>query len=549
MAIFVGENPIVAVKVGGLEIASARVPSIVNPGELAEIPVGGAWTPGQLGNSLGIWLDASNATSILLSGSAVSQWSDNSANGNHATQSSINSQPTYEINSLNGKPAIVFDGVNDFLEAAAVAPFASGDNQPIAVFAVLQYQTTSATQRVANFGLTTGSDSFHTVIGVVSQSRQLAQRRAGGDLVGVLGASVNLSTFRIVGNVFAGAQSILYLDGAIDAQGVMNTAPLSVNTFTIGALKRNFVSDYASVKIAEVIFVSGAVSSDNRQKVEGYLAHKWGLAANLPADHPYKASAPGAAVALAPAIAVQPKNNYAITSIDAVAYSVEVSNATNATYQWQAKLPDSNFTEQWLNLSGKTTAQITVQQSDFDAVSADGYAWVYIPVRCVVSYDGGELTSDTAHHAKFNISSSLYVEVYGSATFTYPDGTGETIDGKYYQAISLANEGLAVNAQDMMNYGMGKYDWFSGNDFQIFVERWNGAGAPTNSGSEWSVLFSQGSRQYGALGYTIPADTGGAKYYRIKIVRPWPLTVTNGSESSARGEFVSFSGYTKVNWA
>ena len=30
----------------------------------------------------------------------------------------------------------------------------------------------------------------------------------------------------------------------------------------------------------------------SRQKVEGYLAHKWGVAGNLPANHPYKASAP-----------------------------------------------------------------------------------------------------------------------------------------------------------------------------------------------------------------------------------------------------------------
>jgi hypothetical protein len=27
-------------------------------------------------------------------------------------------------------------------------------------------------------------------------------------------------------------------------------------------------------------------------KAEGYLAHKWGLAGNLPSDHTYKSSAP-----------------------------------------------------------------------------------------------------------------------------------------------------------------------------------------------------------------------------------------------------------------
>lgn len=38
MAIFVGENPIVAVKVGGLDVASARLASLATPGEFANIP-------------------------------------------------------------------------------------------------------------------------------------------------------------------------------------------------------------------------------------------------------------------------------------------------------------------------------------------------------------------------------------------------------------------------------------------------------------------------------------------------------------------------------
>ena len=29
-----------------------------------------------------------------------------------------------------------------------------------------------------------------------------------------------------------------------------------------------------------------------RQKVEGYLAHKWGLSGNLPSNHPYKIGHP-----------------------------------------------------------------------------------------------------------------------------------------------------------------------------------------------------------------------------------------------------------------
>lgn len=44
--------------------------------------------------------------------------------------------------------------------------------------------------------------------------------------------------------------------------------------------------------LAELIVVPAALSTADRQKVEGYLAHKWGLSESLPADHPYKSSPP-----------------------------------------------------------------------------------------------------------------------------------------------------------------------------------------------------------------------------------------------------------------
>ena len=45
--------------------------------------------------------------------------------------------------------------------------------------------------------------------------------------------------------------------------------------------------------LAEMIMITGSGFSDaDRQRVEGYLAHKWGLTGDLAGDHPYKSSAP-----------------------------------------------------------------------------------------------------------------------------------------------------------------------------------------------------------------------------------------------------------------
>jgi hypothetical protein len=44
--------------------------------------------------------------------------------------------------------------------------------------------------------------------------------------------------------------------------------------------------------MGEMIWVPSDVTQATRQIIEGYLAWKWGLVANLPALHPYKSAPP-----------------------------------------------------------------------------------------------------------------------------------------------------------------------------------------------------------------------------------------------------------------
>jgi hypothetical protein len=46
----------------------------------------------------------------------------------------------------------------------------------------------------------------------------------------------------------------------------------------------------------EILVFNSVVSTDNQQLVEGYLAWKWGLEANLPSGHPYENAAPTAGI-------------------------------------------------------------------------------------------------------------------------------------------------------------------------------------------------------------------------------------------------------------
>jgi hypothetical protein len=44
--------------------------------------------------------------------------------------------------------------------------------------------------------------------------------------------------------------------------------------------------------LAEVLVGGATLDTNQRQKIEGYLAHKYGLQTNLPTDHPYYSAKP-----------------------------------------------------------------------------------------------------------------------------------------------------------------------------------------------------------------------------------------------------------------
>lgn len=53
-------------------------------------------------------------------------------------------------------------------------------------------------------------------------------------------------------------------------------------------------SDASTITTTNLLVVSGWAdkSGNGSQKIEGYLAHKWGTADKLPGGYPYKSSAP-----------------------------------------------------------------------------------------------------------------------------------------------------------------------------------------------------------------------------------------------------------------
>jgi len=177
------------------------------------------------------------------------------------------------------------------LRADALASLLGGEDTPFSAHAVVNFSSGIW----LGLGSSASANPLHSPVSLdasslfVSSRRDLATGGAGTSITGSNSASANL----LLGNVFTGTSTTLYRNGSQDATGAQDVGTLgTLNRFAIGALARTTVGGYATGTISEIIIHTTAISTDTRQRIEGYLAHKWGLTASLPNDHPYKTVGP-----------------------------------------------------------------------------------------------------------------------------------------------------------------------------------------------------------------------------------------------------------------
>lgn len=236
------------------------------------------WTPAQI--TTAVWLDAADASTITLNGSTVSQWSDKSGNARIATQATAANQPTYVTTGLNGKPALSFDG-GDFMSGLWSAATASQATVAI----VCLYASSASTQAAvslgtgaSNSGLGVGWNTLSSVFNTFLWASGEATR------AGFIATPV------IHVGVLAPSSITQSLNGNTST-AVIGTTPTVSTNYQVGGIGGTLLLSNGS-RVSEVVILSSAASTDTRQKLEGYLAWKWGTEASLPVGHPYKNSPP-----------------------------------------------------------------------------------------------------------------------------------------------------------------------------------------------------------------------------------------------------------------
>jgi hypothetical protein len=264
-----------------------------------------AWTPAEL-PALALWLDGADldgdgaAEGLEEGGQAggvVSAWADKSGSGRSVAQATAANRPTLRLDGVGGVPAVFFDG-NDMLTGAP-GIFATSDLITVAIVAT--FEDTTSRRQLFEFGPTTACCNHFYI--------EQNTYNTAGSRYGLYASSTAFDSsvptsagpklFTLISDTRAGnavvANTAYHVDGMLASLVVRagwNTyAGFSAFTsFGIGA--GGFWHGMHHGQIAEIVVSNTLASTAERQKLEGYLAHKWGLAGSLPAGHPWKAVAP-----------------------------------------------------------------------------------------------------------------------------------------------------------------------------------------------------------------------------------------------------------------
>ena len=241
-----------------------------------------------------LWYDASDTSSYTLSSSTLNTVTDKA--GNFTV--SVDGSPTRISSGLNSLNVWDFDGNESIMTGSG--PYASsGNHWAIGVF---QYHATDSTKDSffsadgSRTYAVSSSQSNNTWTGEIDYDG--SNSIVSGVAKNTFTTSISINTWVIVSIVFnkTGNQIFGRLNGTTRTS--IDSYNLSIDTNASDVrMMRNRSGVKLDGRMAEYFHVAGAPGTGGTnisdvEKAEGYLAHKWGLTANLPVSHPYKTTAP-----------------------------------------------------------------------------------------------------------------------------------------------------------------------------------------------------------------------------------------------------------------
>ena len=217
-----------------------------------------------------VWFDAGDAASVT-SDAHVTMWEDKSGNERHATHGG--GTPAYNpTGGPAGGPIIEIRraGGNDFLSIGGEA-FLAKDHYYV-------FRSADPADRWDYYGGVLGHQSGRGSNYLFENNNRNFHGNQAPEMVYKNGYALSANPSLSIVNEFMIVRIIVN----------NNSTGLKTN-YRIGTIDNSFC---ASVDIAEVVAFDSVLSDEGRQKLEGYLARKWGLVDKIAADHPYRSEPP-----------------------------------------------------------------------------------------------------------------------------------------------------------------------------------------------------------------------------------------------------------------
>lgn len=212
------------------------------------------------------WWDVDDSATVTIV-TGISKLLDKSGNGNNFIQATTTYQPSRQTAQINGRAVMRLDGTDDFLATAS-----KFSHQSVSIFYI---QKTTDTQYIVF------SDSVRNAITAnsadsVESSNLISYGHGALHIDGTLANTISRN----------GLYTALH-----NRVSLVSLIGLDITQWT-GFRLGGYTSWYPSMDVGEIIVLPGVPTTEVIQGIEGYLAHRWGTTASLPASHPYKSVPP-----------------------------------------------------------------------------------------------------------------------------------------------------------------------------------------------------------------------------------------------------------------
>ena len=262
---------------------------------------GQEWTPSGIAK---LWIDAEHV--VVNESNQISLATDMSISGFNLSQANNANKPILANNVFGDKPAIRFNGSTSTGQwlASTAANVLTASKNSLWCFVVVKNNSVVVGKNMGIMRAPIGNgDDRGRFTCLSSEGSNLGNvfigfRRLDADSVlTYLGENIS-SNKKILcfERNYTTAISSISVDGVKTSSIASGTTGNTSNTtshtvpFVVGT--ESVVTNYLNGDIACLIFGNNELSLQERQKLEGWAAHKYGLTGNLPSDHPYKILVP-----------------------------------------------------------------------------------------------------------------------------------------------------------------------------------------------------------------------------------------------------------------